>query len=32
MRHFRKGEENWTELTFAKPSGTVARDGEKIGQ
>ena len=30
MGHFRKGEGNWTELTFAKPSGTVARDKEKI--
>ena len=32
MCHFRKGEGNWTELTFAKTSGTVARDREKIDQ
>ena len=30
MCHFRKGEGNWTELTFAKTSGTVARDREKL--
>ena len=25
-------EENWAELTFAKTSGTVARDNKKIDQ
>ena len=27
-----KREENWDELTFAKTSGTVTEDREKIGQ